>query len=173
MKRLAFMLVLVAAACDQQAPLRFDKTWVAGEMTAARRDANSTAVTIQLRLGDAEAFGKEFHIRPPLGFQCQNVRLVYRNTPQSDPRILTTQWSHSGWLHTSEPQVCLHRGVDWQWQVLLAHERGELPLDLDGRLVLITGEEPNPREEIAVVVLRRELQPTEAARSEWVPLRRR
>lgn len=190
MKRLSLVLlvVLLADGCDRwstrQVPLQFSRKWVTGEAEVARPDANGIPVTIRLRLSDADAFGKEFQIREPFVLPCQRVRLIYRNTPQSAPQVLQTKWSHAGHLWSEDPELCFHSSVEWVWRVLIARERGELPLDVDGRLVLISGEKRASTEEIAIVVLRQprsredfiqqadgdEVDRFVLTRSQWLPL---
>jgi hypothetical protein len=97
------LLFLLFFGCEQwrtnKVPLQFTKKWVTGEAEVSR-DSNGIPVTIHLRLGDAETFGKEFNIREPYALPCQQVRLLYRNTPQRLPRY----FSRNGHM----PVLCGH-----------------------------------------------------------------
>ena len=190
MKRLPLLLLLLLLGdCGplgaRRIPLQFTKTWVAGEAELARAGANGVPVTIRIRLGDPEAFAREFNLREPVALPCQQVRLLYRNTPQSAPQVLQPKWSHAGALWSDTPELCFHSGIEWVWRVLIAGERGDLPLDVDGRLVLISGEKEIAKAEIAVVVLRIPRSTEDfnryfgegmdafiLARSQWLPLGR-
>jgi hypothetical protein len=186
MKRLPFLLLLVLS-CGQwgahTVPLQFTTKSFTGEAAVERPDANGIPVTIHLRLGHPEAFGNDFNLSPMVGFPCQEIRLLYRRTPQSAPRFLQTEWADHSVMWSEHPQVCLNVGIEAVWRVSIARERGELPLDVDGRLVLITHEEQTSAEEISVVVIRirrssedfdkesREgIDAFVVARSQWLPL---
>lgn len=189
-KRLSLLLVfLVIADCgplgSRKVPLRFTKTWVAGEAEVDRARANAVPVTIRIRLGDRAAFAKEFNLREPFALPCQQIRLLYRHTPQSAPQFLQPKWSHAGALWSDAPQLCFQASVEWTWHLLIAGERGDLPLDVDGRLVLISGEKESSQAEVAVVVLRIPWSSEDfnqqfsegfdaftLARSQWLPLGR-
>ncbi len=166
-------------------PLQFTKKWVGGDAQFGRRDASGGPVTIRLRLANAEAFANEFNTRAPFGLTCHEVRLLYRNTPDAAPKFLTTRWADSTVIWSPYPQVCLYAGLESSWNLLIVRERGELPLDIDGRLVLVSGAQDESRAEVAVTLLRirrssedfdregREgLGPFIVARSQWLPLRR-
>lgn len=189
MKRLMFSLLLLVLSCGQlgahRVPLQFTKKSFAGEANVERPGAKGTPVTIHLRLGDPEVFGTDFNLSPMAGFPCQEIRLLYRKTPQSAPRFLQTEWADHSVMWSEHPQVCLNVGIEAVWRVSIARERGELPLDVDGRLVLITREEQTSAEEIAVVVIRIRRSSEDfdrefregidtfiVTRSQWLPLRR-
>ncbi|HEX8616220.1 MAG TPA: hypothetical protein VF911_01430 [Thermoanaerobaculia bacterium] len=193
MKRLSALLIAVLLlACGRwgshELPLRFTKAWVTGTAEVARSGEQGIPVTVRLRLGDVEAFAREFQIREPFALPCQNVRLLYRPDPKAAPRVLQPRWSHAGPLWSDEPNVCFHASVEWVWRVLIVERRGELPLDVNGRLVLVTGESSAATDgEISIVVLRQRSAPEDfapssngdpverfiVARSQWLPLGRR
>jgi hypothetical protein len=162
------LLFLIFLGCKQwrtnEVRLQFTKKWVTGEAEVSR-DKNGIPVTIHLRLGDAETFGKEFNIREPFALPCQQVRLLYRNTPQSTPEILQPKWSHAGPLWSYEPELCFHVSVECVWRVLIGRERGTLPLDVNGRLVLISGGKVASPGQIAVILARKPETPEDFARA--------
>jgi hypothetical protein len=180
-------IALLCAACGgggRSVPLRFTKAWATGRVDLAPPRNTGQPVTIALRLGDAAAFAKEFQLAPPRSFPCQQVSLLFRSSPSSPPQVLWTRWADSSTIWSSEPQVCLHAGLETQWHVLIVRERGDLPLDVDGQLVLVTGGSSNTTPEIAVRISRVPKSPAEIARaaggevnafvaaeSQWVSLR--
>lgn len=159
MNRLPWLLALLLAACDgwgtRLVPLQFTKPWVAGTADVARRGDHGVPVDVHLRLGDADAFLREHHLdNPIIAFPCHKVRLLYRSSPR-ETRVLQPRWSHAPELWSDNPEICFQTSADWNWRVLIVPKRGELPLDVDRRLVLVTGEELTDTSEIAVAVLRK------------------
>ena len=191
MKRSLLILALLLMGCGQwrthDVPLQFTKKWIAGVAEVSAPDANGVNVTIRVRLADAEAFANEFNIEPPHGFPCQNIRLIYRHTHRSAPRALRTGRTDSSRLWTSEPEVCLHGGLESAWRVLVARGRRDLEQDINDPVVLISDAGSEASEEIAIEVLRKRTAPADfiqpengdpidrfvIARSQWLPLRKR
>lgn len=191
---LMFALTLLMACAPQpdQPPVtasaetigaKFEPAWLVGTVlvdATAQRALRPTLLSIKLRLVDPVKAHVDLDVGTT-GQPCRTMRLLYRESPTSEVRLLQLATSDTYSMYSSAPISCFFVGTEWTWNVILTSPGDDSFSDANFKATRLWPGQRSRTEAIRIVVTGRaktqeqfyspkEIQMNAVAMSDWIPL---